>query len=142
MQPPTLAQRARRALLRAFVAAYPWCHAAMEGSALAYHLAFLLGRAPAHRPVLHALGMQLSRVSAQDMVRPPPAGLRALPACCSPRGLPPGRLAAQAQGLPGLCLQGRHMPHALGMLLLHVRDGQGWWRVHGLMFQDSYSGHP
>lgn len=67
-QPPTWRRTARRLLVRAFVAAYPWCHAAAEGSTLAYHMAYLLGSAPAHRPALHALGMQVSRVSAQDMV--------------------------------------------------------------------------
>eukprot|EP00983_Pelagomonas_calceolata_P059980 1146161-Pelagomonas_calceolata.AAC.7 len=60
---------ARRLLVRAFVTAYPWCHAAMESSTLAYHIAYLLRVAPTHRPTLHALRMQVSRVSAQDMVR-------------------------------------------------------------------------
>uniref|UniRef100_A0A7S3VUL7 Peroxisome biogenesis protein 12 n=1 Tax=Dunaliella tertiolecta TaxID=3047 RepID=A0A7S3VUL7_DUNTE len=60
---------ARRLLVRAFVTAYPWCHAAMESSTLAYHIAYLLRVAPTHRPTLHALRMQVSRVSAQDMAR-------------------------------------------------------------------------
>jgi hypothetical protein len=68
LQPVSLRSRARRLLIQAFVRAYPWCHAATEASTLAYHLAFLLHAAPAHRPTLHALNMQVARVSAQDMV--------------------------------------------------------------------------
>lgn len=58
----------RTAATKAFVSAYPWLHAASEGLTFAYHLSYLLGAATTHSPVLHALGMQMTRVSGQDMV--------------------------------------------------------------------------
>lgn len=61
----------RAAAVRLFVAAYPSFHAVMEGSVLAWHMAYLLGKAPAHSPVLQSLGMKLGRVSAQDLVSYP-----------------------------------------------------------------------
>ncbi|GIL49959.1 hypothetical protein Vafri_6256 [Volvox africanus] len=58
----------RHGLERAFVAAYPWLHAVMEGTAFAYQLSYLLGASPVHDPVLHALGVSVARISAKDLV--------------------------------------------------------------------------
>ncbi|GFH28369.1 uncharacterized protein HaLaN_26847 [Haematococcus lacustris] len=60
--------RLRSMALRCFVASYPLGHAGIELLTFGYHLAYLLSACPAHRPVLHALGLQLARVSASDMV--------------------------------------------------------------------------
>lgn len=54
---------------RAFTLAYPWLHTCMEAATLAYHVAFLMGASPVHHPVLHALGLKLTRTSGQDLVR-------------------------------------------------------------------------
>ncbi len=67
-QEAPLGVRARQLLSKVFVAAYPYAHAACELTSLGYQAAYLLGAAPCHRPVLHALGTQLARVSANDLV--------------------------------------------------------------------------
>lgn len=56
-------------MAKAFVAAYPCIHAGLELASFGWHLAFLVGSLSVHRPGLHALGLQMARVSAQDMVR-------------------------------------------------------------------------
>ncbi|EFJ53139.1 hypothetical protein VOLCADRAFT_127336 [Volvox carteri f. nagariensis] len=58
----------RERLVRAFVAAYPWLHAALEGTTFAYHLSYLLGASSVHHPVLHALGVSVARTSAKDLM--------------------------------------------------------------------------
>ncbi len=63
-----MSTRLRHLAAKAYVSAYPWLHAASELTSFAYHTAYLLGVAPCHRPALHLLGLQLARVSAQDMV--------------------------------------------------------------------------
>ncbi|KAJ9523204.1 hypothetical protein QJQ45_023990, partial [Haematococcus lacustris] len=65
--PEGLFLRLRSMALRCFVASYPLGHAGIELLTFGYHLAYLLSACPAHRPVLHALGLQLARVSASDM---------------------------------------------------------------------------
>lgn len=62
-------QRSKLGLLQGFVHTYPYVHAALEGSVLAWHIAYLLGRAPAHSPVLQAMDMHLARISSDDLVR-------------------------------------------------------------------------
>ncbi|PNH06566.1 Peroxisome biogenesis protein 12 [Tetrabaena socialis] len=57
----------RQLLQRALVVSYPWIHAGLEGTTFAYHLSFLLGAAPVHHPVLHALGVAMARTSSQDL---------------------------------------------------------------------------
>jgi hypothetical protein len=58
-------------VLRAFVAAYPYAQAAIQAVQFAYHLGYLLGINPEapHGPMLHLLGVEMARVSAEDMVR-------------------------------------------------------------------------
>ncbi|GLC38299.1 hypothetical protein PLESTB_001750900 [Pleodorina starrii] len=57
-----------RRLAGALVAAYPWMHAAMEGTTFAYHLSYLLGASSVHHPVLHALGVCVARTSSKDLM--------------------------------------------------------------------------
>ena len=59
--------------MRAFTTAYPYVHAMSQGLQFAYHLGYLLGTAPdaPHGPVLHLLGIEMARVSAEDMVSSP-----------------------------------------------------------------------
>ena len=69
----TLTHRLGRAVLSAFVAGYPYLNAGLQGTQFVYHLCYLLGIPSQvdipHSPVLHALGLQMGRVSAEDMVR-------------------------------------------------------------------------
>lgn len=67
-----LSHRIGRAVATALVASYPYLHAGLQGTRFFYHLHYLLG-APSgedipHSPVLHALRLQMARVSAEDMV--------------------------------------------------------------------------
>lgn len=61
-------ERCRAAALAAFLVAYPYLHAGLEGARLAYQLFFLLGACPYHNPFMHLIGQRLVRVTSQEMV--------------------------------------------------------------------------
>ncbi|KAI0638270.1 cyclin-dependent protein kinase inhibitor [Trametes polyzona] len=54
---------------RAYKAAYPWANTAFEVWLLLYNVAYLFERTPYYRPWLSWVGVDLRRVSADDMVR-------------------------------------------------------------------------
>jgi len=125
----TWQQRLRVHAVRSFVAAYPYLHAAMEGSTLAWHMAYLLGKGPAHRPVLHVLGMKLARVSAHDLMRQDRAK-QAARAAALQATYAPGRHAAfgavQRGALRGLALVSDHSRSALILGVFGFKALE-WW---------------
>ncbi|KAI8475553.1 MAG: Pex12 amino terminal region-domain-containing protein [Monoraphidium minutum] len=62
-------ERARAGALVLFVRAYPYIHAAVEGSKFSYQLAFLLGASDFNSPAMRLLGQRLARMSAPEMAR-------------------------------------------------------------------------
>ena len=53
---------------RAYKAAYPWMNTAFEVWLLVYNIAYLVERTPYYRPWLSWVGVDLRRVSADDLV--------------------------------------------------------------------------
>ncbi|KAG2500216.1 hypothetical protein HYH03_001794 [Edaphochlamys debaryana] len=103
--PPAPAPRER--LQRAFVAAYPWMHAGMEGLTFAYHLSYLLGASAVHHPVLHALGLSMARTSGADMMAMDKAKQTRRQALLTSLLPPPSAAAALAAAAAGGSLAAR-----------------------------------
>ncbi len=72
--PPTLhrssdyPQSWKGRLKRAYKAAYPWLNTSYEVWLLIYNIAYLFERTPYYRPWLSWVGVDLRRVSADDLV--------------------------------------------------------------------------
>mmetsp|Transcript_9250 Transcript_9250/g.19779 ORF Transcript_9250/g.19779 Transcript_9250/m.19779 type:complete len:379 (-) Transcript_9250:696-1832(-) len=123
-----------RQLLRAFMTTYPYLHALYEGTSFVYQLAYLLGMAEAHRPALHVLGLQLARVSAQDMAdmaRNKTAWRTAqlARAAAQPGAGPVARAASALQrgALRGLHLLSDHYRHALILAVFGFKALEWWY---------------
>ncbi|KAI0677463.1 cyclin-dependent protein kinase inhibitor [Trametes maxima] len=66
-------------LKRAYKTAYPWLNTSLEVWLLLYNIAYLFERTPHYRPWLSWVGVDLRRVSGDDLVtRPPPKGFAAV----------------------------------------------------------------
>ncbi|KAJ1915521.1 ubiquitin-protein ligase peroxin 12 [Tieghemiomyces parasiticus] len=63
---PPLAARLRTWIREAFLASYPYLHAAYHLLPLGYSLAYLLGRTRYYSPWLHLMGLEIQRMTHED----------------------------------------------------------------------------
>lgn len=62
-------QRFLQHMKRVFLAAYPFIHCTWETVFLCYHIVYMFSSSVAHSPLLHWIGLQLQRLSRQDILQ-------------------------------------------------------------------------